>query len=312
MIKAIANYLKRTLGESWIAFYELLKFLVPVIILVKIGVEIGLVEWLGQILSPVMSTIGLSGELGLVWATSLLTNIYAGLITLSTLSNSSVLTVGQFTIICTMILIAHSIPIETAIARKCGINASYLVLLRIVTALIAAYSLNLIYADNPIYQEQLSFQLGEDTTNQSILEWAWGESIKVSIIFVIIFALILVMDLLRITKVEKLILYISRPFLKPLGITAASSNLLTAAMLLGMSYGGALIIQESKTGKISKRELFAVITFLTLAHALVEETIITTAFGAHFNGVLLTRVLLAYIITLAIIRFPRLVERLTH
>jgi len=306
------NFLKKSLTDSWFAFWELLKILVPVIIGVKVGVELGIVDYVGQLLSPIMSIIGLSGEMGIVWATSLLTNIYAGLIALSTISTSGDLTVGQLTIVCTMILIAHSLPLETAVAKKCGVSGTFMAGSRLILAIIAGIILNFCYGGVPQFEEKVALDLGNGfTTDSSLVGWAIGEITKTAAIFFIIWALVIAMEIMKITNAEKVFLIILTPILKPLGITKSSSNLVAAAMLLGISYGGALIIKESKTGNISGKELFSVLTFLTIAHALIEETIITTAVGAHYSGVLLLRVSLAFVYTLIVIKMVEFRNTLT-
>jgi len=213
------------------------------------------------------------------------------------------LTVGQLTIICTMILIAHSLPLETAVAKKCGVSGTFMASSRLGLAVLAGVILNFSYSGVPQFEEKIVLDLGTGfATDTGFMGWALGELTKTAMIFFIIWALVIAMEILKITNAEKVFLILLTPILKPLGITKDSSNLVAAAMLLGISYGGALIIKESKTGNISSKELFSVLTFLTIAHALIEETIITTAVGAHYSGVLLLRVGLAFLYTFIVIK----------
>ena len=49
-----------TLGrKSLKTFITLMKIMLPVMILVRLGDQIGLTDWLGQMLVPVMSLVGL-------------------------------------------------------------------------------------------------------------------------------------------------------------------------------------------------------------------------------------------------------------
>ena len=68
--------------EIWLVSYTLFKLIIPTLLVVKVLTELGLVEYLAIILGPVMTSIGLPPELGLVWATSLATNIYGGIMVL--------------------------------------------------------------------------------------------------------------------------------------------------------------------------------------------------------------------------------------
>ena len=56
--------------------------MVPIILLVKVLEEIGAITLLGQWLGPLMALVGLPEEMGLVWAATIATNIYGGMIVL--------------------------------------------------------------------------------------------------------------------------------------------------------------------------------------------------------------------------------------
>ena len=71
--------IREALGIS----YTLFKIIIPVSILTKILTDHGATKQLGQWLSPVMEVIGLPGDMGLVWATAMVTNLYAGMIVFS-------------------------------------------------------------------------------------------------------------------------------------------------------------------------------------------------------------------------------------
>jgi len=94
--------------------------MIPIIIIIKAIEEMGGIVLLSEWLSPVMELVGLSKELGLVWVTTILTNIYAGLIVFINLDMS--LSVAQVSILGSMMIFAYSLPIEAAIAKKAGVN----------------------------------------------------------------------------------------------------------------------------------------------------------------------------------------------
>ncbi|MBU1294802.1 MAG: hypothetical protein KKD82_08265, partial [Gammaproteobacteria bacterium] len=62
---------KEILNVTW----TLYKIMIPMIIIIKVVEEFGGIELLSQWLSPVMSFVGLPSEMGLVWATTLVTNM---------------------------------------------------------------------------------------------------------------------------------------------------------------------------------------------------------------------------------------------
>ena len=66
--------------ESLKVYGVLLKIMIPTLIVVKVLQELGAMQVIGSILAPVMSLTGLPPELGIVWATTLLTNMVAGIV----------------------------------------------------------------------------------------------------------------------------------------------------------------------------------------------------------------------------------------
>ena len=59
-------YLRSRLQTSLKVFWQLIKIMVPVMLVVKIAAELGLIDALGPLLAPVMALLGLPPEAGLV------------------------------------------------------------------------------------------------------------------------------------------------------------------------------------------------------------------------------------------------------
>ena len=119
-MKRLACELKKVMGDTFSLYGELLKVMIPVMILVRLAVEFGTIEFVGKLIAPVMGWVGLPGEMGFVWVTAMIVNIYAGAAALLTILPECPLTIAQATILGSMILIAHSLPIEQRIAQKTG------------------------------------------------------------------------------------------------------------------------------------------------------------------------------------------------
>ena len=71
---------KALLKDAIAASLDLYKVMIPVIIIVKLLQELDMVQYLAIPLEPVMGMAGLPAEMGLVWATSIIVNLYSGLI----------------------------------------------------------------------------------------------------------------------------------------------------------------------------------------------------------------------------------------
>lgn len=237
-----------------------------------------------------MHTVGLPKEMGLVWATTLLTNIYAGLIVLI---NSDVsLTVAQASVLGSMMLLAHSLPIEGAIAKKAGVSWLATLSIRVGGSLLLAWLLNLSYQYGDLlnYPATVLWQ-PEPSGDTSYLAWGVDQLINFAIIFMVISALLFLLKVLKLLGIEKLMAIVLRPFLRLLGISKDATNLTIIGVTLGLSFGGGLLINEAKRGHISARDVFTAIMLLNLLHSLIEDTLLIMLIGADFYTIFWGRLL---------------------
>src|SRR3546814_12487960 len=70
------------------------------------------------------------------------------------------------------------------------------------------------------------------------------------------------------------------PLLKVSGLNAQVAPVTTVGVLLGLTYGGALIIDEAEKQNFSARTRFLALARLSLSHSLIEDTLILLALGA--------------------------------
>jgi hypothetical protein len=57
-------------------------------------------------------------------------------------------------------------------------------------------------------------------------------------------------------------------------------------MTLGIAYGGGLIIQESVSGRVDRRDVLFSLVLMGLCHSLFEDTLAVAVTGADFSGIL--------------------------
>src|SRR5690606_11229576 len=92
------------------------------------------------------------------------------------------------------------------------------------------------------------------------------------------------------------------PLLRHLGIGPQAGPVVIIGALLGLAYGGALIIQEARSGKLSPRDIVLSLLFLCLCHSIIEDTLLLAAFGADFVAITLGRVIFAVLVMVVISR----------
>ena len=312
-MKSIYQFFKELLREIFDVTSTLFRIMIPIIIVIKVVEELGGVVILSEWLSPIMQSVGLPKEMGLVWATTILTNIYAGLIIL--INSDAPLTVAQASVLGSMMLLAHSLPIEGAIAKKAGVSWLATLSVRVGGSLVLAWLLNLSYQYGDLlnYPATVLWQ-PEVSGDSSYLGWAIEQLKSFAVIFIVISALLLLLKILKILGVEKLMAILLRPFLRLLGISKDATNLTIIGITLGLSFGGGLLINEAKKGHISARDVFTAIMLLNLLHSLIEDTLLIMLIGADFYtifwGRLVFSVLVIALISNVIKRMnPRTCER---
>ncbi|TCO69691.1 nucleoside recognition domain-containing protein [Marinisporobacter balticus] len=86
-------------------------------------------------------------------------------------------------------------------------------------------------------------------------------------------------------------------FIKLFNVSKAAIFPLLVGIIFGISYGAGVIIQSSKEGNLTKKDLILLATFLVTCHAVVEDTLLFVAIGANGTVLLGLRLIMAIGIT---------------
>jgi len=302
------NWFKKPLKDSIILYWELIKVMIPIMILVRFGIQFGLIETISQIFTPFMDMVGLPSLAGIVWTTTMLVNIYAGMAALVALSGEAPMTVAQITVLGSMMLLAHGLPIEQRIVQKSGPGLIATTLLRIVGALVYGALLNTFYQYFDLLQMPATIAwLPDANTDTSWLQWSKDSLVSLFSIFWVILLLVLILKAFEDLKVTDWISKILSPVLNLMGISQKAVPITMIGVMLGLSYGGALILREAKEGTLSPKDIFLSLSFMCLCHSLIEDTLLIMALGGHLSGILVGR----FIFTFGVIfLLGRLVEQI--
>ena len=120
---------------------DVIKVIVPFYLVVEIIKYFGFIQFFGNIFRPFMSLLGLPGESALALIAGYTANLYAAIAVLKPLHLSS----KDVTIIALMLGISHSLPVETPITKRTGVNAWLLLAARIFLGLLAGVALNQVW-----------------------------------------------------------------------------------------------------------------------------------------------------------------------
>jgi|TARA_B100001564_G_scaffold20622_1_gene15567 hypothetical protein len=292
--KILVNIFQETTKIFWILF----KVILPVVIVIRALELIGAIPFLAKFLEPLTSFIGIDGSLGLVWMAAILVNIYAGLAAFASLQAIFDYSVAETTILGLIILIAHSLPIEVAIAKKSRISWIFNLSFRFINAIVAGKILNLIFTKYELFNEPNQSVLQVPNELVSNFEWATLQIQNFFIIFLIIFFIISTINILKVLGVWSLIINIMKIPLSYLGMSEKVANIILIGLTLGISFGGGFLIEESKKNNISKKDILLSLSFLSLCHSIIEDTILILLLGSHISGILFFRFIYTVIIIL--------------
>jgi hypothetical protein len=306
-LKPLYQLLLQLVTDTYQTAINLFKIMIPVSILVKLLEYFDLIQYIGKALSPLMRCIGLPGEMGLVWATTMITNIYGGMLTYFTLLAHHHYSTAQITIMCALMLVAHTLPVELRVAQKAGVNFVAMFLIRFLFAFFSGFLLHALYSLTGTLQEEaiLTTQLIKPITDTSLSGWLLGEAERYAKITLYIFALISFMKLLHAIGFIKLLANSLKPILGILGISKAVIPITVIGSTLGILYGGALIIKASEEQQLPKMEVFYAMTLMGLCHSLIEDSILMMSLGAHYSGVFLFRMIFAFTCTFLIVKITK-------
>lgn len=288
--------------ETWLTAWELIRITVPVAIVTKILEDYGLITFLGTGLEPVMNLLGLPGSLGLVWATAILTNIYGGIAVFTVLAPGLLLTSCQVTVLCSALLFAHSLPVELSVSKRAGAGLLFIGLLRLLSGAVYGFLLNRACLGLDIWQDKSVLLFTTSTNQTDLLQWVLTLLRNQGLIILIIFCIVLSMRVFRVLGFLQLLERMLAPILPRFGMGRGAAPTTVVGMIMGVGYGGALIIREAKSGKMSGSEVLNSMILLGLCHGLVEDTLVMAAIGGKFAGILWGRIIFSLIVTSLLVK----------
>ena len=164
----------------------------------------------------------------------------------------------------------------------------YSILLRLITGLFVGFIVTL-FPDLWFNNNIINTTIPEFTNYNSIIELLSNsilESAYLSFqIIVLITILIFVLDYIKSLKI-----------VEEYSNKVNSAFSLTIGVILGITYGAGILINEYNKGTLSKNEILYISTFLMICHAIIEDTLLFVIFGANLWIIISLRVIFAFIL----------------
>ena len=275
----------------------LLKITIGVSVLILFMRYFKILPWLSATLGPLFNHFGLPGEAALAYVSGYFVNMYAML----AIAGSMDLTARAITILGVMSLCSHNMITETAVQGKTGANPVRVVITRTLAGFVLAFVLNLIL---PLSQSDIAMlggAVGESEAavaavaavqplfKELAVEWCYSTLSILVKMTLLIYSLAI---LQRILSEFGVIRWVSK-FLKPLlllfGLPARCSFLWIIANILGIAYGGAVMMEEVRAGKLSLRDIKLVNQHIGISHSNLEDLALVASIGGIWWVMLLSR-----------------------
>lgn len=271
----------------------LLKLILPISLAFRLLDYTGLLSYVADFLNPAFTHLGLPGSTAIIFISSIFLPLYAPLAIITSMT----LTLRELTILALMCQVAHNLPVESAIQAKTGTSFGAMFSLRIVASIIIGFVLNLIL---PLEMGMPSFmQTSAETMNSlSDVFMAWSIT-SIRIIILIISVVTILMVTYRLLEEYNLINRLSKsiePILKLFGIPKSTAFLWLIGNIVGLAYGGALMIDQMNDGKVSKAEGSLLNYHLAISHSIIEDNLLFVALGVSMWWILITRLIAAWIV----------------
>ncbi|WP_286238483.1 hypothetical protein [Neptuniibacter halophilus] len=292
--------------EIYDVCFLLFKLTIPIVIAVKLLEEAGMIPYISALFEPLMQLVGLPDSMGLVWTTTMLTNIYAGMVIFFQSAPQENLTVAQVTVLSSMMLMAHSLPLELRVTQRAGVRLLFALLLRMLAALALGALLSFIYRWGGWLQQPVELVWQPASADPDLWQWSLNQLQSFAMIIVIVSALLSLLRLLRWLHIERLMIWLLQPLLCLMGISRQATSLAIIGVTLGLSFGGGLLIREAESGRVSPKDCFSALCLLSLCHSIIEDTLLVLTMGADLSGVLWARLFFSLVVICLITRLVQL------
>ena len=114
----------------------------------------------------------------------------------------------------------------------------------------------------------------------------------------IMIPLMVVMELLKEFNILNIISEKMEPVSNFFGMSNKAIFPLMIGLFFGLSYGAGVIIESAEEGNLAKKDLYILMIFLSICHAVIEDTLLFAVLGANLYLLFGIRTIVALILTI--------------
>ncbi len=277
-VSRFRNAVIQGLKKGLSGFIWLMKIVIPISLFTAFLFHFELVQHLNFLLSPVMNLMGLPASAILVIIAGLFTGIYGAIGAFSVMPFS----IEHATLMAIFVLIAHNLIQESIVQDRTGLNALAAVCFRLAVAFITTFLCAKIMGAVP-GTEQSAAQAGAAHSSGLLVDmlkdWCLSTAGVIFQIFFIIIPLMVVIELAREFHIIETVTGVFSPVLALLGIDQSCGILWLAAAFFGLSYGAAVIQEETQTNHYDKTALTKLHLSIGINHSMIEDPVLLMGIG---------------------------------
>lgn len=292
-LQILNNSLRFVLPKSLRLGWFLLKMILPISLAVRLLDYYGGLEFLAKYLTPIFQYIGLSGNTAIVFLTSMFLPLYAPI----AIVTSMAITMREATILALMCLLSHNLLVETAIQKSTGSSFIKMFVMRVSMSFVIAFTLNAIMPHNGFKEWMVTASMTKANSIVEILQLWLYSSGKIAILIIsVITALMVIQRLLLEYKLLEPFAKSLSPLMKLFGLPEATGFSWIVGNVVGLAYGGAIMIAEVKEGRLSKEDSDLLNHHLAINHSMIEDNLLFIVLGISAWWIIITRLVFAFIV----------------
>ena len=277
--------------KGWRGFLWMMRIVLPVSLFTTLLDWSGWLHTVDFLIAPAMKYLRLPAAAALPLLIGMTANIYGGIAAMIVLP----LTEGQMTLIGIFLLMAHNLIQEGIVQGKAGINPVKTTLFRIITATATVMITAIWLAPGSEAGAPATALIVRPAFAVLIRNWlgiTFFLSLKIFVIIMVIMTLLEVMKFLDwIGNIAKFL----SPLLKLMGLSEKVGLLWVTAVIFGLAYGGAVIVEEARAGKISREDLEMLHLSIGINHSLIEDPPLFISLGLSAAWLYIPRIVVALI-----------------
>lgn len=257
-------------------FIWIMKIVVPVSFLTALLAWSGFLNSIDFIVQPVMGFLYLPAMAALPLIIGMLAGIYGGIAAMAILP----FTYGQMILMANFLLIAHNMIQEGIIQSKSGLPAFKATAIRIGTACITVIILAQFLDVGPEGPASAGAVLPEPVPFLTMLNsWATETAGLAFKIFLIIMTILSSLEVIKVLGWINTVVKFLSPLLRIMGLSEKVGLLWITAVVFGLAYGGAVIVEEARAGHLDSEELETLQLSIGINHSMVEDPSLFLSLG---------------------------------